>query len=356
MKNIIKSILVLTVLACLSSCTDEQDLKYSTPEGSFAILSPQSGEGAILNPETPLNPGLSLTWAPMNYGSPTEVTYSVEVDKSGDNFDTPTLLTQTTNTYANVTSDLLNGAAVAVGLSPFTQGGLEIRIKSTVGTTASQVTFSNVISYLVTPYTTDLPKIYVVGNFLNASGYGNDWTPANAVPLSASAFGATDYEGFVFMNQASFEYKFLPVNTSFEGDYGDDGSFAGALVQTAETNCLGSVAGYYFVKANTTTLTYSVTPSSWGIIGAATPNGWGASTPLTYNATTKKWEKTIVMTAGEFKFRANDAWTINLGGDPDADDSMNFDGPNLSVTAGGTYKVELNLSNPRAYSYTVTLQ
>jgi hypothetical protein len=60
------------------------------------------------------------------------------------------------------------------------------------------------------------------------------------------------------------------------------------------------------------------------------------------------------MTAGEFKFRANDAWTINLGGDSDADDSMNYDGPNLSVAAAGSYNVVLDLSNPRKYTYTVT--
>ncbi len=350
MKNIIKSILALTVMACFSSCTDEQDLKYSIPEGSFAILSPQSGEGVVLNPDTPLNPGLSLTWAPMNYGSPTEVTYSVEVDKSGDDFDTPTLLTQTTNTYATVTSDLLNSAAVAVGLAPFTQGGLEIRIKSTVGTTASQESFSSVISYLVTPYTTDLPKLAVPGNH-------QGWNPPTAPRLAASAFGATDYEGFVYLDGG---FKFVgadPAGNFNWGnpDWGDDGSFSNVLALTGETD-ITATAGYYLIKANTTTLAYSVAPASWGIVGAATPNGWGASTALTYNSSTKKWEKTIVMTAGEFKFRANDAWTLNLGGDSDADDSMNFDGPNLSVAAGGAYKVELDLSNPRKYTYTVTLQ
>jgi hypothetical protein len=59
------------------------------------------------------------------------------------------------------------------------------------------------------------------------------------------------------------------------------------------------------------------------------------------------------MTAGEFKFRANNAWTINLGGDPA---SMNYDGSNLSVDAGGDYLVELDLSNPRVYTYTLTAQ
>jgi hypothetical protein len=62
------------------------------------------------------------------------------------------------------------------------------------------------------------------------------------------------------------------------------------------------------------------------------------------------------MSAGEFKFRANDAWSINFGGDPDEDGSMNYDGPNLSVGAAGTYNVVLDLSDPRQYAYSVTLQ
>ncbi|NJM81017.1 MAG: hypothetical protein HC854_17960 [Flavobacterium sp.] len=59
---------------------------------------------------------------------------------------------------------------------------------------------------------------------------------------------------------------------------------------------------------------------------------------------------------GEFKFRANNGWDLNLGGDPDGDGSMNYGGPNLTVPTAGTYLIELNLSNPRQYTYTLTLQ
>lgn len=363
MKNIIKSILAVALISGFTSCTDEQDLKFSQPEGSFAILSPQSGESVVLSPTTLTNPGLSLTWKAMNYGTPTEVTYKVQVDKTGDNFDTPIDLTSTTNTFASVTSEELNAKCLQAGLTPFTQGGLDVRIRSTVGTTEVQEAFSDVIVYLVKPYSTDLPKVYVVGNFLNASGYGSNWTPANAVPLAASAFGASDYEGFVNMNEASFEYKFLPTNTSFDGDYGDDGSFSGTLTQTGESNCTGTGAGYYYVKANTTSLTYSVQPAQWAITGSATPLGWPDNgvqdQNMTYNSSTKKWEITLQMSTGgnQFKFRANDGWNLNLGKDGgDTDSSMDFGGDNLDVPAPGLYKIELNLSNPRNYSWTATLQ
>nr|WP_294774030.1 SusE domain-containing protein [uncultured Flavobacterium sp.] len=350
MKNIVKSLLAVTLITGFASCTDEQDLRFLDNTAEFKILSPVSGEGVILNPETPTNPGLSLTWEDMDYGTPTEVTYTVQVDKSGDDFDTPIDLVSTSNTYATVTSDALNGASSAAGLTPFVQGGLEIRIRATVGTTGSEEKFSDVITYLVTPYSTDLPKLAVPGNH-------QGWNPPTAPRVASSAFGETDYEGYIWLDGG---FKFVapdPAGNFNWGntDWGDDGSFSGVLAETGESD-ITATAGYYRVRANTTTLLYTVEPTTWGIVGAATPGGWGSSTPLTYNSSTKKWEGVVTMSAGEFKFRANDAWTINFGGDPDEDGSMNYDGPNLSVDAAGTYNVVLDLSNPRQYTYSVTLQ
>ena len=365
MKKILKSVFTLTIIGTMFvSCTDEQNLLIVASKGEYAILSPTTGDAVALSPTTPSNPGLSLTWAKADYGTtPTVINYSIEIDKTGDNFDSPLVLTTSTNTFANVNSEALNSAALAVGLTPFQQESIDIRISASVGSPASDVKLSNTINYLITPYSTDLPKVYVVGNFLNASGYGSNWTPANAVPLAASAFGASDYEGFVNMNEASFEYKFLPTNTSFDGDYGDDGSFSGTLTQTGESNCTGTGAGYYYVKANTTSLTYSVQPAQWAITGSATPLGWPDNgvqdQNMTYNSSTKKWEITLQMSTGgnQFKFRANDGWNLNLGKDGgDTDSSMDFGGDNLDVPAPGLYKIELNLSNPRNYSWTATLQ
>lgn len=350
MKNIFRNVLAVALISGFASCTDEQDLKFLDNAAEFRILSPVSGDAVVLSPETPTNPGLSMTWEDMDYGTPTQVTYTVQVDKSGDDFDSPVDLVSTNNTYVTVTSDALNGAALAAGLTPFSQGGLEIRVKSAVGSPASQEKFSTVITYLVTPYSSELPKLAVPGNH-------QGWNPPTAPRIASSAFGQTDYEGYVYLNGG---FKFVgpdPAGNFNWGntDWGDDGSFSGVLAESGESD-ITAAAGYYRVRANTTTLQYTIEPTTWGIVGAATPGGWGSSTALTYNSSTKKWEGVVTMTAGEFKFRANDAWSINLGGDPDGDDSMNYDGPNLSVDAGGTYNVVLDLSNPRKYAYSLTLQ
>jgi hypothetical protein len=206
----------------------------------------------------------------------------------------------------------------------------------------------------------ELPKLFVVGSFLDESGYGADWTPGNAAPIAASAEGNNNYEGFVFMNVGNPEFKFLPTNESFDGDYGDDGTFSGTLIQEGESNCTISDAGYYFVKANLDNLTYSTEVASWGVIGNATPTGWDSDTDMVYDADAKTWSITLdlipqVAPDNGFKFRANDDWALNLG-DNGADGTMEFNGENLGVETAGTYLITLDLSNPRVYTYSFELQ
>ena len=132
MKNIFRNFLAISALSfAFISCEDEQDFMILSSEGSFEILTPTSGDEVTLNATTPLNPGLTLSWEDAKYGTtPTEITYEVEIDKTGDEFDTPLVVTSTTNTYITITSDVLNSSVVAVGLTPFSQGSIDIRVKS----------------------------------------------------------------------------------------------------------------------------------------------------------------------------------------------------------------------------------
>ena len=119
MKNIFKRILAVSAISiALLSCEDEQNLFFLTEQADFEILSPNSGDAVELRPETPLNPGLSLTWSEANFGTPTEITYTIEIDKTGEEFDTPFTITSTTNTFVNVNSEELNIAVLAIGLTP----------------------------------------------------------------------------------------------------------------------------------------------------------------------------------------------------------------------------------------------
>ncbi|RAR50298.1 SusE domain-containing protein [Flavobacterium lacus] len=354
MKNTFKLLFTAILISGLWSCEDEQELIFSNPPASFEIVTPLDGS-VFLEPDRAGDIALTVTWNDADFGDAIIANYDVEISLPNAEFASPIVAGNTTNNFVTWTVEELNGAATLAGVEPFTDTpqDISIRVKAYLGTNQSEIVYSNVITVGVTTYTTETPLLYVVGNFLAAGGYGNDWTPSSAVPLASSGFGETDFEGYVFFNAASFEYKFLPTNVSFDGDYGDDGNFSGTLVQEGEVNCTGTGAGYYRVQADTDLLTYLITPTAWGIVGAATPGGWDNSTALTYNSTSKKWEGTVVMTAGGYKFRANNAWTVNLGG---STDSLTYNGPDLILDASGTYLVKLDLSNPRAYSYELIAQ
>ncbi len=347
MKNTFKFLFAFLALAGFWSCEDEENFMILEPKGDFLIVTPDAGTTITLDPNLLTNPSITVTWNAADYGTPTQVQYDVEFGAAGSDFANPITAASTNST--NITWNVLefNGAVLGAGLTPFTQGGLDIRVRATTGTTGTQPRYSNVITLLVTPFSTELPMLAVPGNH-------QGWNPPSAPRIAASAFGQTDYEGFVQLNG---EFKFVAPDAGGafnwgNTDWGDDGSFSGVLVETNESNC-EVLSGYYRVRANTTTLRYTTELTVWGIVGAATPGSWDNSTALTYNPTSKMWEGTVALTAGEFKFRANNAWDINLGGPAD---SMTYGGDNLSVSVAGTYLVKLDLSNPRKYTYSLTPQ
>jgi hypothetical protein len=67
---------------------------------------------------------------------------------------------------------------------------------------------------------------------------------------------------------------------------------------------------------------------------------------MTFDPAANLWTATATMGVGEFKFRANNGWDINLGGDLQ---NLSYGGDNIAVTEAGTYLVTLDLSNPVAY-------
>ena len=92
------------------------------------------------------------------------------------------------------------------------------------------------------------------------------------------------------------------------------------------------------------------TATKWGIIGTATPNNWDADQPMTYNEASKTWKITLNLKAGEFKFRANSNWNMNLG-DTKGDGVLKSNGDNLKLAADGYYTVWLILNVAGNYTY-----
>jgi hypothetical protein len=95
--------------------------------------------------------------------------------------------------------------------------------------------------------------------------------------------------------------------------------------------------------------TYTAVATDWGVIGSATPGGWDNDTDMTYDPETGIWSVTLDLIDGAFKFRANDGWDINLGGDLN---NLSYNGSDIPITEGN-YTITLDLSNPQQYSATI---
>jgi starch-binding outer membrane protein SusE/F len=376
MKNILKTSIFAFLLVAFTACTNDTD-PVAVEGGSFKLLTPATGTVFVLSPATPNATVATFVWDASKNEVQTAPTYAVEISKKATNFAVIASF-PTTDKYLALTVDQLNNKLIGIvgattnpglGLIPYTAADVDVRIKSSLGTAANAiVSYSNVITIKVTPFSTALPKLGVPGNH-------QGWTPSNAATLplvASSGYGKTNYEGYMNLNG---DYKFLSpkpdgtIDWNGDGaDFGDDGSFSGVLKNLGESNC-NAPAGYYLVKANTAptgpgSLQYSATPiTTWGVIGDATPGIWATSTPMTYSTTTKKWTVTVLLTGGkQLKFRANDAWLINLGKFDASQTGDNYAGANMTYNAAnnldgpassGTYTITLDLSNPRDYKYTI---
>lgn len=108
--------------------------------------------------------------------------------------------------------------------------------------------------------------------------------------------------------------------------------------------------GIYLITFNPNTGAYNFTPASIGIIGDATPGGWGADTDMAEDAAVGVVKLTVALSDKECKFRANDDWGINWGGSSFPSGTGTQNGPNIKVPAAKTYTVTFNV-NTGAYDF-----
>ena len=177
-------------------------------------------------------------------------------------------------------------------------------------------------------YTVGKPVLYMAGD-------ANGWDQIDVL----NGDDGVHFTGYMYLNQNGFKFCTQP---NWDGtNYGADFNTAGDAANITMTE----PAGYYKVDVDLSAKTYTLIPiTTIGIIGSASPNGWDSDVDMTYvpyNAETKElgyWEaKDITLASGEIKFRANDDWAINWGGDVNA---LTQSGANISVDAG-TYDIKL---------------
>ena len=397
MKNIFKILFLLLIVFTLNSCEKERD-KATPISNGFTFSTEIAPSTSLITPANSNSVFNKVVWTKADNGVNGVVDYKfqladhdkdpnflrpVEYSGSGLIFNNDVRSCKLTNLELN---SLLNSLETFV----CGQMNIDIRIKSTLGTSDinSFSQYSNVINFLVTGYSTKIPEL----QFTNGT--------TTAKLASTSYLKLNDFEGYCYLTSGNYSFK----RPDACGSYTNAVTLVdSAGVLSTSGNAISLSSGYYYIKADLIGSTYSVKPyTSFGIIGTATRNGIGTNyfVPMSAVSTNGNlWTVTIDLIPGnKFKFR-NALWT----GNPTTPTPINVPGsnppttvqnpsyiPNSSVTilntlgkslipnelvyedianitateitATGTYTTQFNrknytltidVSNPRAYTYTL---
>ncbi|RFZ92729.1 SusF/SusE family outer membrane protein [Mucilaginibacter conchicola] len=345
------------ILVCLGfGCKKDQTLTVlkTVSFGNGTSLS-SSVNSVVLTKAKDTTSVIAFSWPAVKYTIKASVTYALQVDVPAD--------TVGTNAWANaktivVGNDVLsksylgkdlNTLALDMGLIPEVENTIVVRVRSY----QDQYAYTNPLTIKITPYkpVVTYPLLFIPGNY-------QGWNPETAP--TAAALKTNIYEAYVYMPQAdNYYFKFTTARDWTHINYGDNGNNA----VTDNGLAGGMVApgpGYIQVSINLNTKTWAAVPTTWSILGDASPGGWNTDTQLTYDKAKEVWTVTCDMKKdGSFKFRANNAWVIDFG--VDAEGKLAYaDSPvygydasvaNITVPSDGNYTITLDLHDPSNYNY-----
>jgi len=333
MKTILSKVLLLNMaLLLLFSCKKDETQAVATAGKAGSLNASQNT--LVLTKANATTTAVTFTATAPDYGFQAAVTNTLQIAKKGTNFvgakevvlDAKAL----TKTYTTID---FNALMLSMGLPTGVVSDVDVRVVSRISETMAPV-FSNMVSLKVTPYAL-IAYLYAVGDFVG-------WNINNPDSLiSATSNGI--YIGVLdFRTSGSRAFLLVPAK-SWANKYADGGS--GKLTFNSGGDLIAPTNYHYQITANLNDLTIKYDKLSWGIIGDATPGGWGGDTDMLYNNGNRTWTITTPLIGGkEMKFRLNDDWGTNYG-DNGANGSIELNGDNIKIASNGNYRIVLDLVN-----------
>jgi len=337
------SILILTITSLLlaSSC----DTVYKLPIAQLIApqkLSSLTASNFVLTKIDAASNFQTFSWSAANFDFRAAVTYTVQLDKASNNFENPIQLGTTSGLSLKVSVEQMNTFLTQLGAFPNTPADYKIRVTG-VADSQIETAVSSAKNFTASIYDPSAPNydfLYVAENYPNWN-----WQTA---PKLGSPNNDGFYVSFIDFPGVSKNVKFRLVDgTDLTKTYGQGMDLNGADFDFTGT-------GYFRFEADVTNASFNTTVTDWGIIGSATAGGWGSDQNMTYDSNNHVWKAVLDLTSGQIKFRANDAWDINLG-DNGADGTLEYGGANIDITSPGSYTIILDLeSAPGIFTYTLS--
>ena len=136
------------------------------------------------------------------------------------------------------------------------------------------------------------------------------------------------------MHLTAADIKFR-ANHDWNYNYGSDEA-DGTLQAGGKDIPVDLEADYVIELDFSTPNAYTYSANRWGVIGDATPGGWSDDTNMTWDEASQVLTITLDLVVGNFKFRANDNWDLNYGGDLN---NLNQGGSDIPIGEAGNYTI-----------------
>ena len=377
MNKKILNIIVFAIIAVMGliACDDRNDTIIDTTKSPIVV--DLSTSKLILDSNFPKNPALTIFWDATQYTVPTEIQYRIEVS-SDDKFTKPFTLNTLKESIrsSTFTAEQMNTAAVSIGLVPYVEGKMYIRVISYLGSNNSMVATSNITSLKITPYKLSYPDFYLVGE---ASYVG--WNAGASQILYKSDNFSTIYtylengKNFRFLGQQGWDGTNYSINSDGIKDnykYFKQASSNIAKADGDDENMkFSGTTGIYKVTIDATSEIKSITAVASPIseydfaevylVGNIAGNGWDATNAISMTKVSNGVYEIVSTLASntEFKIIGQKSFGSLDWGNISGDGNSGFIGPKgdngniIFVGDGSSYKITVNL---KAGVYTIKKQ
>jgi len=344
MKHLFKILAIAFIGLFIISCEKDEDQAVIT-ETTKSTISPDKTT-LVLDKNNPDNVALNVVWSKSTFNLAVASTQQLQFGVKGKNFVGATSL-DAVSSPITFTNKQLNSMALSLGGNPNAVIEIEVRLKTLIGAAPF---YSNVATLKVTPYLLgpvyNFTDLYLIGD-ATAGGWDNTSTNTKIYPLQkSSTAGVYSYTGYF----AQGGFKLIKTPGSWDTQYGM-GSAGVLSTSGASGNITVAGSGYYKLTINTTALTYTFTAvpaptttyTSISMIGTASGD-WSTDVDMVQSTFDPHvWvKKNVLMNSGEFKFRANHAWTTSWGVANEFFGVATTSGGNIPLTTSFHYDVYFN--------------
>jgi len=333
----------VTFLPILVAC-DPYEMPPIIPQTGSNISAVAGGNTIVLKKEGADKQEIEFTISAADFGTTGSIRYELQMDVPNSNFAAPVKLGESASNFIKVNVAEFNKALLAKNLKFGVAADVSLRVKASIDQALSPI-FGNTTTIKVTPFdaTVEFPKMYVPGDY-------QGWNPANDKTVLLAEKFDNKFKGFVHILGGSREFKFTE-GPNWDNNYGDNG--ANNTLDKDGDNIKVAADGTYEINVDFTAKTYTIgAVKLWGIVGSATNGGWDTDTPMNvFDRNTNSLKITTDLKAGEFKFRANNNWDNNFGGN---NGELSAGGPNIAIPSAGNYTITLSFGAGGKVNYTLT--